>query len=122
MRRLRACARPLAKVELRACGVREVLALEVRKAGLRLDSFAALQDGSDDGPVLKAGDAAQSPLIQRLLMPTDSDDHMPPAGKPQLSTGEITLLKWWVNAGAPATNALGQLAAPPEVLAALPVR
>jgi uncharacterized membrane protein len=95
---------------------------EKSKAGLRLDSFAALQDGSDDGPVLKAGDAAQSPLIQRLLMPTDSDDHMPPAGKPQLSTGEITLLKWWVNAGAPATNALGQLAAPPEVLAALPVR
>ena len=92
---------------------------EKSKAGLRLDSFAALQDGSDDGAVLKLGDAAQSPLIQRLLLPVDSDDHMPPSGKPQLTAGEITLLKWWVNAGALETNTLDSLAPPPEVLAVL---
>ena len=95
---------------------------EKSKAGLRLDSFAGLQDGSDDGLVLKPGNAGQSPLVQRLLLPADSDDHMPPAGKPQLTTGEITLLKWWVNAGAPETNTLDSLAPPPEVLAALSVR
>jgi uncharacterized membrane protein len=89
------------------------------KAGLRLDSFAALLDGSDDGAVLKPGDAAQSVLIQRLLLPADSDDHMPPSGKPQLTAGEIALLKWWVNAGAPETNTLDSLAPPPEVLAIL---
>jgi len=95
---------------------------EKSKAGLRLDSFAALQDGSDDGAVLKPGDAAQSLLMQRLLLPADSDDHMPPSGKPQLTAGEIALLKWWVNIGAPETNTLDSLAPPSEVLAALPVR
>ena len=92
---------------------------EKSKAGLRLDSFAALQDGSDDGAVLKPGDATQSPLIQRLLLPADSDDHMPPSGKPQLTAGEIALLKWWVNAGAPETNTLDSLVPPPEVRAIL---
>ncbi len=95
---------------------------EKSKAGLRLDSFTALQNGSDDGAVLKPGNAAQSPLIQRLLLPADSEDHMPPSGKPQLTAGEIALLKWWVNVGAPETNTLGSLATPPEVLAALPAR
>ena len=95
---------------------------EKSKAGLRLDSFGSLQAGSDDGPVLKPGAAAQSSIIQRLLLPADSDDHMPPAGKPQLTTSEIALLKWWVNAGAPKTNTLGRLVPPPEVLAGLPVR
>jgi uncharacterized membrane protein len=95
---------------------------EKSKAGLRLDSFAALQAGSDDGLMLKPGNAAQSPLVQRLLLPADSDDHMPPAGKPQLTAGEIALLKWWVNAGMPETNTLDSLAPPPEVLAVLPAR
>jgi uncharacterized membrane protein len=92
---------------------------EKSKAGLRLDSLAALKDGSDDGPVVQTGDAAHSPLVQRLLLPADNDDHMPPAGKPQATAAEIALLKWWVNAGLPETNTLGQLAPPPEILSAL---
>jgi uncharacterized membrane protein len=92
------------------------------KGGLRLDSLAALLAGSDDGAVLTPGDAAQSPLVRRLLLPADHDDHMPPAGKPQLTTAEISVLQWWVAAGAPETNTLNQLAPPPEVLAALSAR
>jgi len=92
------------------------------KGGLRLDSLAALLAGSDDGAVLLPGDAAQSPLVQRLLLPADSDDHMPPAGKPPLTAAEITVLQWWVAAGAPATNTLNELAPPPEVRAALTAR
>jgi uncharacterized membrane protein len=79
------------------------------KGGLRLDAFAAVQKGSEDGLVLKPGQSAQSPLVQRVLLPADSDDHMPPAGKPQLTVAEIALLKWWIDAGAPETNTLGQL-------------
>jgi uncharacterized membrane protein len=92
------------------------------KAGLRLDSLAALLAGSDDGAVLMPGDAAQSPMVRRLLLPVDHGDHMPPAGKPQLTAAEITVLQWWVAAGAPETNTLDQLAPPPEVIAALSAR
>lgn len=87
------------------------------KGGLRLDSFAAVQKGSEDGFVLKPGQSAQSPLVQRVLLPADSDDHMPPVGKPQLTVAEIVLLKWWVDAGAPETNTLGQLQPVSEISA-----
>ena len=95
---------------------------EKSKGGLRLDSLAGLLAGSDDGAVLLPGDVAQSPLVQRLLLPADNDDRMPPAGKPPLTAAEITVLKWWVAAGAPATNTLNELAPPPEVSAALAAR
>ncbi len=85
------------------------------KGGLRLDAFAAVQKGSEDGLVLKPGQSAQSPLVQRVLLPADSDDHMPPAGKPQLTAAEIALLKWWIDAGAPETNTLGQLQPPSQI-------
>ncbi len=85
------------------------------KGGLRLDSFATVQKGSEDGLVLKPGQSAQSPLVQRVLLPADTDDHMPPAGKPQLTAAEIALLKWWIDAGAPETNTLGQFQPASEI-------
>ncbi len=87
------------------------------KGGLRLDSFAAAQRGGKNGEVFRPGDAAQSPLVQRALLSAGDDDHMPPAGKPQLSRAELARLQWWINAGAPVTNRLGELRPPPEVLA-----
>jgi uncharacterized membrane protein len=89
------------------------------KGDLRLDSFAAMMRGGKDDIAIKPGDAAQSPLLERALLPADDDDHMPPAGKPQLTAPETALLKWWIDAGAPETNTLGQLRPPPEILAAL---
>lgn len=92
---------------------------EKSKGGLRLDSYAAMQKGGEDGAVLKSGDAAQSPLVQRTLLPADSDDHMPPQGKPQLTTNEIALLKWWIQAGAVENQKVAELNPPSEILAIL---
>lgn len=86
------------------------------KGGLRLDSFAAVKAGGDDGPILDATTPAESELLRRIQLPLDDDDHMPPSGKPQLTTNELALLKWWVQAGAPETNTLAQLQAPPAIL------
>lgn len=95
---------------------------EKSKGGLRLDSFAAVQAGGEDGPILNPADPAQSELLRRILLPTDDDDHMPPDGKAQLTAAEIALLKWWVAVGAPATNSVEQLQTPPEVLRAIAVQ
>ena len=92
---------------------------EKSKGGLRLNSFAALQKGGKDDVAITSGDAAQSPIVQRALLPVSDDDHMPPDGKPQLTAAEIAVLKWWIDAGAPETNTLGQLQPPAEMLAAL---
>jgi uncharacterized membrane protein/mono/diheme cytochrome c family protein len=85
------------------------------KGDLRLDSFAGLMKGSEDGPVIKPGDSAQSPIVQRPLLPLDSDDHMPPAGKPQLTEDEIALLKWWVDTGASEEKTASELQPPPDI-------
>jgi hypothetical protein len=73
---------------------------EKQKAGLRLDSLEALLKGGKDGPVLVPGQAGDSRMIHRLLLPLNDDDHMPPEGKPQPTLAEIVALEWWIDRGA----------------------
>ncbi len=70
------------------------------KGGLRLDSLAAIMKGGDDGPVVVPGRGASSELVKRLLLPASDDDHMPPAEKPQSTSAEIDLFRWWIDRGA----------------------
>jgi mono/diheme cytochrome c family protein len=79
------------------------------KAGLRLDSFEHLQRGNEEGPVIRAGDSAGSPLVHFMTLPLDDDSHMPPAGKPQPSTDDLTLLRWWIDSGASPTASAREL-------------
>lgn len=69
-----------------------------QKAGLRLDSPAALLVGGDLGPALVAGNPDKSLLIQAVRY---QDDHlqMPPDGR--LSATDVADLETWVKLGAP---------------------
>ena len=89
---------------------------EKKKAELSMESYATLLKGGKDGPVLIAGQSLDSPLIHRLLLPTSSDDHMPPEGKPQPTPAEIAVLQWWIDRGAPADKTVGDLKPGAEVL------
>ena len=89
---------------------------EKQKGQLRLDSLATLRRGGQTGPALVAGNAGKSLMIQRLRLPLDHDDHMPPEGKPQPSQAEIGLLQWWINAGAPGDGTVASLKPNAEVL------
>jgi hypothetical protein len=60
---------------------------EKSKGDLRLDTFEMITKGGEAGAALVAGDAKKSPLVARLLLPADHDDHMPPDGKPQPTAG-----------------------------------
>jgi mono/diheme cytochrome c family protein len=71
-----------------------------QKGGLRLDNPDWILKGGKNGKVLEAGNADQSELIKRLLLPMNDDDHMPPPEKPQLSAAELGMLHWWVREGA----------------------
>jgi mono/diheme cytochrome c family protein len=76
-----------------------------QKAGLRLDSFAALKAGSyaGDYPVVVAGKPDESELWLRLI--TDDDERMP-AEAERLPEGQIGLIERWIAEGAhgPATS------------------
>ncbi len=76
----------------------ECHAAETREAGLRLDRKVPALAGGDSGQVILPGDAAGSPLIQRVTS-DDPDIVMPPDGEP-LSAEELAKLKSWIDAGA----------------------
>ena len=76
---------------------------EKQKAGLRLDSHAAILKGAESGPILKPGDTKGSELFRRITLPETDDDVMPSDGKPHLAPADIAVLEKWIAAGAPAT-------------------
>lgn len=66
------------------------------KGDLSFHSIEALQKGGETGPVFIAGDGSKSLLSERIKLPVDHDDHMPPKGKRQLTKEEIILIDWWI--------------------------
>jgi uncharacterized membrane protein len=88
---------------------------EKHKADLSVESYETLLKGGKDGPVLVVGKAVDSPMISRLLLPLDDEDHMPPQGKPQPTLAEIAALQWWIDCGAPGDKTVGDLKPGPEV-------
>ncbi|MCX6028625.1 MAG: c-type cytochrome [Chloroflexi bacterium] len=65
------------------------------KAGLVLTGYAQTMKGSENGPVIKVGDAANSFLVQQII-----NGKMPQRAA-KLPQAQIDLISAWVNAGAP---------------------
>ncbi|MHC5005266.1 MAG: c-type cytochrome domain-containing protein, partial [Planctomycetota bacterium] len=72
-----------------------------RKGGLALHDPESIARGGASGSVLVADGGGPGPLLRRVRLPLSDDDHMPPDGKPQLSTAQIETLARWMAAGAP---------------------
>jgi hypothetical protein len=70
-----------------------------KKGGFSFNDRESLMAGSENGPVVKAGDAESSRLIE-VILSTDSDEQMPPKG-PRLTAAEVAMLKAWVAEGLP---------------------
>ena len=83
---------------------------------LRLDSFAAIVAGGKHGPALVPGDPAESLLLQRLYLPLDDKEHMPPAGRPQPTDNDIAVLEWWIANEAPEQGSFLALAPDPMIV------
>ncbi|MDX2249878.1 MAG: DUF1549 domain-containing protein [Bacteroidia bacterium] len=72
---------------------------EKSKGDLVLQTKEGVMAGGENGPVLVAGNADQSEMIRRLLLPRSDDESMPPKGK-TLQKNEIELIRLWINQGA----------------------
>lgn len=79
------------------------------KGGLDLESYVALQKGGKNGSSIIAGNAEKSLLYERMNLPLEHQDHMPPRRHPQPSSEEMALVRRWINLGAPAQGTLGSL-------------
>ncbi|MDB5339664.1 MAG: Planctomycete cytochrome [Planctomycetaceae bacterium] len=66
--------------------------------GLKLDTFAGLEAGGTNKPLLVQGQGARSLLVMRLT--ANGPARMPKAPQPALSAAEIASITSWVNQGA----------------------
>jgi hypothetical protein len=71
-----------------------------QQSDLRLDTQAFMLAGGASGPVVIAGDAAMSLLVERITA-ADPAVRMPPEGQP-LSADQIAAIRTWINEGAAA--------------------
>jgi len=71
-----------------------------QKGDLRLDDIAHIEKGGEHGAILERGNSDSSSLFQRLMLPLEDDDHMPPNEKPQPSSSEIAMIQAWIDEGA----------------------
>jgi hypothetical protein len=67
------------------------------KGGLRLDTFAGWEKGGKSGPLLVIGDAQNSLLMGRLVLPGPT--RMPKGGEP-LAEADCLKIAEWINRGA----------------------
>jgi Fn3 associated/Planctomycete cytochrome C/Leucine rich repeat len=70
------------------------------KGGLILTDSMGIKKGGEHGPILMAGNLAESKIIKSMLLPLNDKQHMPPDGKPQLSQEEKNTIRQWILSGA----------------------
>lgn len=90
-----------------------------QKGRLRLDEPDHILKGGENGKTVIPGNAGESELIKRLLLPADNEDHMPPKAKPQLTKTQVELLNWWVSSGADFTKKTEEINQPGKIKTSL---
>ncbi|MCB0633760.1 MAG: chitobiase/beta-hexosaminidase C-terminal domain-containing protein, partial [Lewinella sp.] len=82
------------------------------KGGLVMTDPKRFRRGGDNGDPLELLDSTRALLTERLYLPLEEEEHMPPDGKPQLSKAEIDMIELWVKCGADMETSIGLL--PPD--------
>ena len=72
---------------------------ESQKGGLRLDTLSLAKEGGDSGPAIVPGNKEESLLLERIHLPVDDDEFMPPKEGP-LSAELKDILNRWIETGA----------------------
>ena len=70
------------------------------KGDLRLDRRDMIFKGGENGAVVIAGNPTGSDLFRRISLPSTHKDAMPSKGK-KLSDGDIAIIQFWIQKGAP---------------------
>lgn len=81
--------RPILESRCSSCHMGEFVS-----EGLNMDTYESLLTGSQNGPVIVAGDAKHSLLIEKV-----TEGKMPKKG-PKLTPSQIQIITDWINAGA----------------------
>ena len=101
---------PLLQVKCYSCH-----AQKKQKGKLRLDNPEFIMKGGKNGEVVVAGNAEESELVKRLLLPLQEDHHMPPKQKPQLKESQVNLIHWWIDEGCSFDKKVKELPQPDKI-------
>lgn len=82
-----------------------------QKGKLRVDSWEALLRGGESGAALVPGKPEQSPLLSRVRLPLESEEHMPPKKEPQPTAAEVASLAAWIRSRAAGSAVVGSAVA-----------
>jgi uncharacterized membrane protein len=92
---------------------------EKKKGKLIMESYETLMKGGssvkEGKQTVAPGKSADSLMYSQLVLPKDDDLHMPPTDKPQPTTKEIEVIKWWIDSGAKKETALKDAGVPAEL-------
>lgn len=94
-----AAVQPLLREKCGKCHIRDKPA-----GGLAVAEHAQLIEGGFSGPGVVPKNRAASVLMQRLVLPPNDDEHMPPEDEPTLSADQVELVGAWIDQGAPGTG------------------
>ena len=89
---------------------------EKKKGELLLSSIEGMQKGGESGPLFDREIPDNSLLLQRIHLPLNHEEHMPPEGKAQLSGEEKALLAWWIENEACTDCPVSDLTEPDPIL------
>jgi uncharacterized membrane protein len=70
------------------------------KGGLRLDTYAQLMRGGENGAAVEPWRPEQSDLLRRITLSPDDDDFMPSNNKNLLDAAEVKIIRQWIAGGA----------------------
>jgi uncharacterized membrane protein len=86
-----------------------------RRGGLSFADYPSLRKGGESGAAIKPGDPSGSELYRRITLPSGAEGYMPKNHKSPPSPGEIEVLRWWIEIGAPQKGVVGELRPPQSV-------
>jgi uncharacterized membrane protein/mono/diheme cytochrome c family protein len=80
------------------------------KGELVMETPEQLLKGGKNGKLWDVNAANLGLMMQRIHLPIDDEDHMPPVGKPQLTREEMAILYHWIKSGSDFNKKVRELA------------
>lgn len=90
---------------------------DTRKGELSFHTYELTMLGGEEYPAFVPGDLQQSEAYYRVTLPSASEDFMPDEGKTPLTSDQIKIMAWWIEAGALGSGSIGDMDLPADIKA-----
>ncbi len=88
---------------------------EKKKGKLQLHTPDAIKAGAAGDAVVVAGKKGDSSMFERIMLPDDDEDVMPPEDKPRLTDEQKKVIGWWIDQGASFDKKISDLTVPDDI-------